>query len=225
MENLMAKLTALLAFALVLALSSFAAADCKSFVKDGYPLGIRPLAPNVTLDLATADAANASFTVYIEGDAVGGNLAGCTVKLSIASVNGSGAQLYVAPDKLETGLGWKDAQAYLVGIATEPFDNVIASIRIADADNANNFVLLPALVSIRYRPTAVPTERPQPTSQATISVPTVSQPASPSFGPGGTLQEIGRELEQDASRYIVAAGAVLFLGLLLWVGLKTLAKD
>jgi hypothetical protein len=214
-----------IAVVFILALSPYARADCKSFVKDGYPLGIRPLAPNVTLNLPTLDAANASFSVYIEGDAVGGNLGGCTVKLSVESANGSGAQLYVTPQQLETGLGWKDAQGYLVAIAKEPFDNVNASIRIVDADNANNFVLLPAYVAIGFKPTAVPTVRPVETPQATITIPTVTKPGAPTFKPAGSIEEVGRELEQDASRYIVAAGAVLFLGLILWVGLKTLSKE
>ncbi len=209
---------------LLLPFTALVAADCKSFVgSDGFPLGIRPLSPNVTVVQNTSEAVNTSFKVYIEGDAIGGNLAGCIVTLSIQDVQGDGSRLYVAPPSLETGLGWKDAEAVLVSQPAEPYGDVIANIRIEDADNADNYALLPVLVRTTYRPT--PTLTPVPTPAATIVIPSSTPPSTATFSASQAVEQIGKELEEDASKYMVAVLAVFFLGALLWVGLKTLQKD
>lgn len=219
----MAKAT--LFFLFSLSLLALVSADCKSFVKDGFPVGIKPLSPNLTVVQSTADAVNTSFKVYIEGDAMGGNLAGCIVKLSIIDAKGEGARLYVTPPSLETGLGWKDAEAMLVSQPAEPFGDVNATIRIEDIDNSNNYALLPVYIKTTYRPQPSATVRPTATS-APATAPAVSPPAEiPPLRPVDAITQIGKELEEDASKYTIAVLAVFFLGALLWVGLKTLQKD
>ncbi len=205
-------------------LLALVSADCKSFIgSDGFPLGIKPLSANVSVVHKSAEAANASFKVYIEGDAIGGNLGGCVVRLSLADVQGQGAQLYVAPQTLETGLGWKDAEAFLFSQPVEPYGDVNATIRIQDADNPANYALLPVFVKTTYRP--APTPPPVQPPAATFVIPTATPPAAPTLSASKTLEEIGKEIEEDASKYTVAVLAVFFLGALLWVGLKTLQKD
>ncbi|MFH1107472.1 MAG: hypothetical protein V1787_06285 [Candidatus Micrarchaeota archaeon] len=211
-----------LALLLLLPFVALASADCKSFVKDGYPLGIRPYSPNLTVSVDDSEGASEPFKVYIEGDATSGNLAGCTVLFSVVDVNGTGADLSFVPASAETGLGWKDAEAFLKAVPTPPYDDVSATIRITDADNPNVFSSMRLWVNVRFRPPLESTATPPPVVTPPVTPPQVVTPTPP---PVNAFPDIAKELENDSSKYVVAIIAVFFLGALLWLGMRTLSRD
>ncbi len=211
---------ALLALLFALPLVS---AECKSFVKNGYPLGIIPNATNLTILQTTLNAQNTSFGVYIEGDASTGDLGGCRVGVTVEGVQ-EGSQVTVYPPIIETGLGWGQVVVNVETLPIAPYTASEGRLRLEDMDNKATVVRIPFTITPKFKvPTATPVVTAVPTANVTAT-PTVKVSATAESLPD-TLKDVGKSLEQDATKYIVAVLAFFFLAALLYVGFKTLQKD
>ncbi len=199
-------------------------ADCKSFVRNGFPLGMTPSVQNLSILHTTPTAINASFSVYVEGDASGGDLGGCRVSVEVeGELNGTSLQ--ILPERLETGLGWKDVAVTLLSVPEPPYGNSNVFLKLTDIDNPRTIVRIPLSIENQFVP-PTPTRPRQLTPSPTPSI-TGNEAASPTPPPSlvEKVQGLGKELEESSTKYVVALLAVLFLGVLLWMGFKTLQRD
>lgn len=214
---------AFLALFTALLFAGLANADCKSFVKDGFPLGIMPNVTNLSIVQKSIAPLNTTLKVYIEGDATSGNLGGCRVFASIEGV-APGSDIALFPTEFETGLGWKDANVTLTTTPKEPYADSEVRLKLQDLDDPNNAARVPITIRNSFKP-PTPTPAKATVQPSSTIAPSASVTASPTKTAAQVVEDVGKSLEQDASRYLVLIFAVVLLGLLLWVGFRTLQKD
>ncbi|MBU1197250.1 hypothetical protein KJ765_01930 [Candidatus Micrarchaeota archaeon] len=211
---------------LTLFLLPFAQAECKSFVgAHGFPLGIVPSQSDFHIVHPTLESLDVAFTVYIEGDALGGDLGGCSVSISVDETTSENHLVEFFPSRIETGLGWGEPVISMRSTPREPWSNTETVFTLMDVDNSDNFVEIPLKIENQFDPpapslNATPTPTPLPEPTAELATPT---PLPPDLA--SQVTDIGKELENDSTRYIVAVLAFFFLAALLWVGIRTLQRD